>query len=346
MLFLYGATGFVGKRIAKKLAYKTELIISGRNEKKLKQLSQEIYTHTGQRPKVFCLNIHHIYEDLHLRKLGVKAVLNLAYLPSVYVEKLIAYSVNNKVNYIDIDERTKVIIEVWKKYYNISKLSRVSVIQSAGFLSSVEEVLVHELIDVKRINLFYDSLFIMSPGSMKSLMYLISSSPTYTDPKSVFWRNGEWKTESLNFRSFQGKLYVSLDTPAVATIPRILKNLDEFRTYLHIPKFLKPFFGILISLNKPLLRNRFSALIRKFINTDSLKGQKKDKVILKIHSYGSHGSNISFWKFFDPIEINEKIILFCIDKIFNDDLPKGVIPPTVAFPDLRTFIRNIALPSI
>lgn len=339
MVFVYGATGRVGQRIALLLSSKTDVIISGRNESKLKALAKRICEITGYKPKVFPFNISEMLK-FEIKKMNVKVLLNLAYLPYESLETLIGYAVSNGINYIDISEKAKHVLNIWRKYDILSKMNKVSVVQSAGFLSAAEESSVCELTDAEKIHILYDSILVMSPGSIKSLIYLLSSAPTYTEHENIFWHNGNWFSENLWFRNFNGMSYVSLPTPSVATVPRILNNVNEFRTYLYVPEFLKPFIQIFISLNRLKLRVFLSNIIRSMFINNSI-ASKDDKIIMRIFSEGRYGQKIEFRIFKDPIGMNEKIILFCVDKFLDDSIyvEKGVLPPTLAFPDLRSVVR-------
>lgn len=339
MVFIYGATGRIGQRVAIALSSKTDVIISGRNENKLKALAKRIYEIVGQKPKIFPLNISRTL-DFELRKMNVRILLNLAYLPYESMETIIGYVVSNGINYIDISEKAKHVLNIWKKYDTLAKMNKVSVVQSAGFLSAAEESSVSKLTNAEKIHIFYDSMLVMSPASIKSLFYLLSSAPTYTEHENIFWYNGNWFSENLWFRNINSMLYVSLPTPSVATVPRILNNVNEFRTFLYVPRFLKPFLNILISLNRLKLRFFLSSVIRSIFIDNSI-ASKDDKIIMRIFSEGRYGQKIEVRTFTDPIGMNEKIILFCIDKFLDDsnDVEKGVLPPTVAFPDLRSIVK-------
>ncbi len=192
MILLLGATGFTGEMIAIELARSTDLILMGRNERRIRQLSGKIEKCTGQKVKFFQISSIDEISKFDLKGFGVKAILNLLGPYSKFGEKVVLYALNNGLNYLDITAEAEFIINVWKKYNYKVLEKKFLFIQAVRLISAVGEFIINTFLKnveekPKKVFLLYNFPFIVSTKNLRSLFYLISSPPVHTKLESIWW---------------------------------------------------------------------------------------------------------------------------------------------------------------
>ncbi|MCX7733577.1 MAG: hypothetical protein N2254_02240 [bacterium] len=338
MVLLYGATGFIGKSVSEKLSKLCDLIISGRDIQKLEIVSRRIYEKTKIKPLILQMDINEIHKfDLH--KLGVKKIINLAYLPPNLLERFVLYSINNQIDYLDISADTKSVIEIWRKYNPLAEEKKVLIIQPGGIETTTSETIISDLKSSisKRAYILYESIFYMVPKSLKSLLYLISSSPTYTSLLNIYWDGREWIYTEAKIEKILNQSYLSIHTIDVATIPRLFADKSfELRSYLRIPKIMKDLTPFLIHINGTPIRNYVSKIVRKFMYSVDPQERKKDRLIIKLLlQEDTKSQRLITWEIENPILLNEELILFYTQEMLKGEHMFGILPPTVAFPKAK-----------
>lgn len=343
MVLLYGATGFVGRSVSEKLSKLCDLIISGRDIQKLERVSRRIYEKTKSKPLILQMDINELHK-FELYKLGVKKIINLAYLPPNLLERFVLYSINNRIDYLDIAVDTKSVIEIWRKYNSLAEEKKALIIQPGGIDTTASETIISDFESFisKKVYILYESIFYMIPKSLKSLLYLISSSPTYTSPLNIFWNGREWKYTEAKTEKILNQSYLSIHTIDLATIPRLFADKSfELRSYLRIPKIMKRITPVLIRINRTSLRTYISKIVRKFMYSIDPEERKKDKLIIKVLlQEDTKNQSLITWEIENPILLNEELIIFYTQEMLKDEHMFGILPPTVAFPKARQKIKE------
>lgn len=230
---LYGATGYTGKLVAAELtAAKADFVISGRSEKKLAALAEQLGGKVS-------FQVATLDDPISLRTLmsDCAAVINCAGPFTLYGEPVLEAAVDTETHYLDTTGEQSYIRLALSQYGPDAHRAGVSVIPAMGFDyvpgDMIASLTAEGLGELDELSINYAWKFQMSRGTALSTLEIMS------DP-GVEWRNMSWKPASTRMGRgsfdfpppFGRRRMIRFPTGEQITVPRHVptKNLSTSLT--------------------------------------------------------------------------------------------------------------------